>query len=190
MAFSPVFRRASSSHSAGFTLIELIAVIAIVALLANLMFPSIQKVRKRAESMYCANNLRQIGVAVNLFLQDNDNRYPVIEPMPSNPIYTPAENFNNPRPMKEALAEYGVTDKELRCPVDQKTHNYFLKEGSSYMWSPMLDDEPAANPVIYWRDPPIPVKSSRVRLCTDFEAVHNGRMNRLYGDGHVVPVYK
>jgi prepilin-type N-terminal cleavage/methylation domain-containing protein/prepilin-type processing-associated H-X9-DG protein len=182
--------RPYSSTRGGFTLIELMVVIGIIALLASLLSPAVQRTMARAKSTVCANNLRQIGVAVELACQDNNNQYPTIEPYPTNPVYAPPENFNNPKPMLATLSPYGVTAQVLRCPIDAQGAKYIEQEGSSYMWNPTADDEPVSNPQVYWRTNPMPIRSSRLKLATDFEAVHYGRMNRLYADGHVVAAYK
>jgi len=62
----------------GFTLIELLVVIAIIAILAALLLPVLAKARQKARQSVCMNNLKQIGLAVHMYLNDyNEYFYPV-----------------------------------------------------------------------------------------------------------------
>jgi prepilin-type N-terminal cleavage/methylation domain-containing protein/prepilin-type processing-associated H-X9-DG protein len=59
----------------GFTLIELLVVIAIIAVLAAILFPVFARVREKARTNSCLMNQRQIGVAVMMYVQDNDEAF-------------------------------------------------------------------------------------------------------------------
>jgi len=168
----------------GFTLVELLVVIVILALMAALAYPGLQNSISKARSTQCASNLRVIGLAVMQAASDNDNQYPEISQAATDP-YPSGSGAKN---LYDTLSPYGVTKATLRCPVDAALGpaSAYQMYGSSYEWNPSFDDEVTVTPIIYWSATvSIPVNSSHVRLCTDFNALHSGRMNILYGDGHV-----
>lgn len=64
-----------STPQRGFTLIELLVVIAIIAILAAILFPVFAKAREKARMNSCLNNQRQIGIAIMMYVQDNEETF-------------------------------------------------------------------------------------------------------------------
>jgi prepilin-type N-terminal cleavage/methylation domain-containing protein/prepilin-type processing-associated H-X9-DG protein len=163
-----------------FTIVELLVVIAIIALMAGLALPNMQMATLKARSTVCAENLHGIGVAVLSDATDNNGVLPEINQAAA-PVYGP-----NVPGIVGVLGNYGVSTNTIQCPVDlgQGAGSSFSHYGSSYEWNPVLDD--GTDPVTTLPMGPvnIAVNTSRIRICTDFLPIHNGKMNALYGDGH------
>jgi len=176
-------RKAAKRHIA-FTLVEMLVVLGIIALMAGLFMPAFSLMLKKAQGAKCAANLRAIGTAVSLAATDNNGQYPEIN-QAGGQVYPPGSGATN---LIGALGSYGISTNSIQCPVDmQNSPSSFSMYGSSYEWNPVFDDESTVTPILYLNaSVKIPVNSSRVRLCTDFLPIHNGKKNALFGDGHVI----
>jgi prepilin-type N-terminal cleavage/methylation domain-containing protein/prepilin-type processing-associated H-X9-DG protein len=85
----------------GFTLVELMVVVAVVGILAALLLPTLSSAKAKAQRIQCVNNLHQLGVGLQIILQNN-HAYPVII-MSTNEGYPPADRTWIAQMEREAL---------------------------------------------------------------------------------------
>jgi prepilin-type N-terminal cleavage/methylation domain-containing protein/prepilin-type processing-associated H-X9-DG protein len=160
-----------------FTLIELLVVIAIIALLAALLLPVLARTKEQGKATACLSNLRQIGLALQIYVQENANKLPNMEDK--------SLTTTNPLPSPDVVLAHDLGNTNvLDCPSDNK--QLFAQTGSSYSWNSLLNGEDADHlTALGMSFAPI-----QIPLMFDKEAFHAARgpkkgVNYLYADGHI-----
>src|SRR5262249_49805965 len=117
-----------------FTLLELLAVIALFGLLAALLFPALGRAKESGRAAACLSNLHQIGVAFQLYVQDNKNPLPYMR----DKSLTTTNELPSP---DMVLSNYVGNLQVLKCPSDKQ--QVFETTGSSYYWNNLLNGQDA-----------------------------------------------
>ena len=108
-------RRFTLQHCLGFTLIELLVVLGIVALLAAVIFPVFAHVREKGRQSACASNLHQLGLALESYTQDNDERHPSAT---AGSVYAGLPSFQITAGWAGRIYPYIKSTPVFHCPTD------------------------------------------------------------------------
>jgi prepilin-type N-terminal cleavage/methylation domain-containing protein len=118
----------SVRQSRAFTLIELLVVIAIIAILAAILFPVFAQAREKARQIACLSNMKQIGLGLYQYIQDNDERYPN-----GLPVINPINGGTDARePIDSIIDPYIKSDRVWACPSDHAPRVATVGAGLSF----------------------------------------------------------
>ena len=193
--------------AAAFTLTELVVVIAVIGVLAGLLLPMFAQVRARGLSTQCVSNLRQWGLALTLYANDNNGYYPRrgqgIQPLGQ---ITPSDDWFNAlppyagQPSFLTLVNAGNPPKPgdhsiFVCPAatPSASGQYFLPYAMNMYLSPTIrplahnrGQIPNPSQLAFMADGPVAWSSTvPSALGYSVQARHAGQANVCFVDGHV-----
>lgn len=152
-----------------FSLVELLTVIGTLALLIALAFPVYHKVKNQFQLTSCSSKLRQIGICVSSYANDNKDFLPFCERL--------EEVYGMPT-LKDSLLQYASGNTKIFvCPADK---NFYTSHGTSYEWNSFVSGLRIDKTMFI-----VDTHSIIAPICGDANDFHNEKRNYLYSDGRV-----
>jgi len=165
--------QSGSGVPVGFTLLELLVVIVIVAVLAAMLQSVYQRSIQATKASACTSNLRQIGMALNVYLGENDMALPALQ--------NRAKVTDDAPAIDTVLLKYASNPRIFTCPADNV--NLAVVTGTSYYWTTALNNQHLAALSLL----NLTEDHSRIPILSDKQGFHpylNDKVNVLYADGH------
>lgn len=154
--------------SRGFTLTEALIALAVVAVLAGIAVPVGRSMVLRSREAACLNQLRALGVGLEGYLQDHQQKLPELE--------AGRDSKSQEVPVLETvLLDYVDGPESFRCPQDRAE---FATSGSSYLWNSTQSGLHFSSLSFFGNTE----RPDKIPLITDKEAWHPSGTNFLYAD--------
>jgi prepilin-type N-terminal cleavage/methylation domain-containing protein len=166
---------------AAFSLLELLIVVAVIGILAALSLPVLNRAEEQGRATACVSNLHQIGLALQMYVDANNNILPTMYDVPMDTNAMATNNLPNVDIVLKT--ELGNTNV-LRCPSDFQ--GIFTLTGSSYSWNYLLNGENANNLMVMG----MTFNPHAIPVFFDKQGFHALRgqakaVNYLYADNHI-----
>jgi prepilin-type N-terminal cleavage/methylation domain-containing protein/prepilin-type processing-associated H-X9-DG protein len=148
--------RRSNTRRSAFTLIELLVVIAIIAILAAILFPVFAQAREKARQASCLSNLKQIGTATMMYVQDYDERFPFNDNQNTENALPDGRRYRGMNQWPLQLFPYVKNGGVWVCPSDATSGRNGLGNGwntaNPYInvWGKSIPGSYGVNENIYW----------------------------------------
>lgn len=156
-----------------FTLIELLVVLILMLVIIGITVPVYMRVVERGRATACISNLRQLGVALNLYLGEHNNT------MPSLAAGRGSTSEDVPV-IDNTLNTYAAAPNVFACPSDLQ--GIAAATGTSYYWNSALSGQAVVNLNFFAVS-----DATRIPVLSDKQGFHpysQNKVNILYADGH------
>jgi len=188
----------ASFRKSGFTLIELLVVIAIIAILAAILFPVFAKAREKARQASCQSNVKQIGLATLMYVQDYDERFhrqyqipagqPTVSYHPAGPGDNGSHGAGYYLDWIDLAFPYSKNLQQWQCPSESQTSFH-----DCYGWGTWQSGAAMADvtngigvaEIILGEDATNAWMQTNLMMINNrFDIRHNDGLNCVYADGH------
>ena len=188
-----LFSRARRGHTrysrCAFTLIELLVVIAIIAILAAMLLPSLSKARQKAAQAACTSNLKQLGLGMQMYLDDNRSIFPACASRSIYGFHTEdwiywrvAPGYPSVQQSPITLGLGRINTNMFRCPMDRDDSERISQTG-------LVGSDPG--PYLYSYTIPshgltAAGESAGLTSIVDGQGVHPYKISSVQGPAHKI----
>jgi len=186
-----------------FTLIELLVGIATIALLAAMLLPALSRAKESARATHCLNNLRQLGLAVRLYTDDNADEFPRSQHSAFANGLMPWERTIAPLLGSSTALWTNLLTGVYHCPADKKTAPWSYGLSVYYELGP--DDDYTGKPRTWRRVAQLPKPAATILFAENYSSAdhimahfwmaprdaedvdskrHRQKANYAFADGH------